>query len=687
MLDLIAHNLAPIMFVTVMAMLLIGYPVALTLAAGGLFFFVVGVALSEISPGEINLFWPLLGAQPERVFGIMSNDTLLAIPFFTFMGLILERSGMAEDLLDTIGQLFGPVRGGLAYAVILVGALLAATTGVVAASVIAMGLISLPIMQRFGYAQPAATGTIVASGTLAQIVPPSLVLIVMADQLGVSVGDMYLGAIWPSLMLIGLYCLYVFVLSIVAPSAVPALPASERTLGSGLTSLVAAIAAAAAIYYVAARFVFDGLSSGNGLVASAATAAVLIFLFALINQAMNLRILSHLADKVIIVLIPPLALIFLVLGTIFLGIATPTEGGAMGAVGALILAAAKRRLDFPMLKSSVESTATLSAFVMFILIGARVFGLTFYGVNGNVWLEELLLAIPGGEYGFLVVITILVFILGCFPRFLRDRIHPGAAARAGRVDAGDRPGLVRDHPRHQPAGQLPDAALRLLAVLPPLRGAGASLDGHAHRPPDATDHHHRDLQGRDSLHRDQRRGDPAGDRLPLPRHPLQGDAGRGAARRDSGRAARGWRARLAPDRRRGRRAATAGSACPRSDHHRGARRVTTAGWACRRSGRSRLGDGAGPRADVSVRRHPVSVAMRLRRNRRPARRRTCRNRRASTDLGGRRKTRKGPPENPAGPFLEPVERGDGQPLMSSAPSRCLTIMKVSKLYSATCCHR
>jgi TRAP-type mannitol/chloroaromatic compound transport system permease large subunit len=417
MLELIAHNLAPIMFVTVMAMLLIGYPVALTLAAGGLFFFVVGVALSEIAPGEINLFWPLLGAQPERVFGIMSNDTLLAIPFFTFMGLILERSGMAEDLLDTIGQLFGPVRGGLAYAVILVGALLAATTGVVAASVIAMGLISLPIMQRFGYAQPAATGTIVASGTLAQIVPPSLVLSVMADQLGVSVGDMYLGAIWPSLMLIGFYCLYIFLLSIFAPSSVPALPAAERTLGSGLTSLLVAIAAAVAIHYGAAHFVFDGLSPGNRLVASAATAVILIFLCALINQSMKLNILSHLADKVIIVLVPPLALIFLVLGTIFLGIATPTEGGAMGAVGALILAAAKRRLDFAMLRSSVESTTTLSAFVMFILIGARVFGLTFYGVNGNVWLEELLLAIPGGEYGFLIVITIVVFILGCFLDF------------------------------------------------------------------------------------------------------------------------------------------------------------------------------------------------------------------------------------------------------------------------------
>ncbi|OSP54133.1 TRAP transporter large permease subunit [Pseudoruegeria sp. SK021] len=417
MLELIAHNLAPIMFATVMGMLLIGYPVALTLAAGGLFFFVVGVALSEIAPSQINLFWPLLGAQPERVFGIMSNDTLLAIPFFTFMGLILERSGMAEDLLETIGQLFGPIRGGLAYAVIFVGALLAATTGVVAASVIAMGLISLPIMQRFGYAQSAATGTIVAAGTLAQIVPPSLVLIVMADQLGVSVGDMYLGAIFPSLMLVAFYCLYIFFLSWVRPDMVPALPESERTLGKGIRSLLASFVAALAIYFVGAHWIFAEMTPATGVVAAAVTAVLLPFLFAVANRVFGLNILSHLAEQVIIVLIPPLALIFLVLGTIFLGIATPTEGGAMGAVGALLLALAKKRLSFTILRSSLEATTKLSAFVMFILIGARVFGLTFYGVNGNVWLEELLLKLPGGEYGFLAVVTIVVFILGCFLDF------------------------------------------------------------------------------------------------------------------------------------------------------------------------------------------------------------------------------------------------------------------------------
>lgn len=417
MLDLIAHNIAPIMFISVMGLLLLGYPVAITLAAGGLFFFVVGVGLSEFAPTQINLSWPLLGAQPERVFGIMSNDVLLAIPFFTFMGLILERSGMAEELLETVGQLFGPIRGGLAYAVILVGALLAATTGVVAASVIAMGLISLPIMQRFGYNPSVATGSIVASGTLAQIVPPSLVLIVMADQLGVSVGDMYLGAILPAMLLVVAFCIYIFLLSVLRPSTVPALPIVERTLGGGILSLILALAAAVAIYYVAAHTVFAALTEEMRLVSSAAIAVVVVLLLALINRALNLKVLSRLAEQVIIVMVPPLALIFLVLGTIFLGIATPTEGGAMGAVGALILALVKRRLDFTLLRTSVEATATLSTFVMFLLIGARVFGLTFYGVNGNIWIEELLLSLPGGELGFLLVVTVIVFILGCFLDF------------------------------------------------------------------------------------------------------------------------------------------------------------------------------------------------------------------------------------------------------------------------------
>lgn len=418
MIDLIAHNLAPIMFITVMAMLLIGYPVAFTLAAGGLLFFWIGVELSQYAPsGDITLFWSLLKAHPERIYGIMYNDTLLAIPFFTFMGILLERSGMAEDLLDTIGQLFGPVRGGLAYAVILVGALLAATTGVVAASVIAMGLISLPIMMRYGYNRSLATGTIAASGTLAQIVPPSLVLIVMADQLGRSVGDMYVGAMLPAALTIGAYCGYIFLVTIFKPEWAPALPKEARTLGKGVMSLIVMIVLAVALHFVLSKTVFAAMRYEVQFVWSATAATAFALIVSLLNRALNLGLISKLAEKVIIVLIPPLALIFLVLGTIFLGIATPTEGGAMGASGALALALVKRRLNTSMLNDALIATAKLASFIMFILIGARIFGLTFYGVNGNVWIEELLLSLPGGETGFLITVTILIFILGMFLDF------------------------------------------------------------------------------------------------------------------------------------------------------------------------------------------------------------------------------------------------------------------------------
>ena len=417
MIDFIAHNLPLVMFSSVMLMLLLGYPVAFTLAAGGLIYFVIGVELSWISP-EIRLFWPLLQSHPERIYGIMYNDTLLSIPFFTFMGIILERSRMAEDLLDTIGQLFGPVRGGLAYAVILVGALLGATTGVVAASVMAMGLISLPIMMRYGYNRPLVAGTIAASGTLAQIVPPSLVLIVMADQLGRSVGDMYIGALYPALMIVAIYCAYIFAISIFKPALVPALPKEARTLGNGITSLLVMIALSIALYFLGMHVLFRGVASPEWqLVAALAFAVFAVYLLAIFNSRTHKKVISRLAEQVIIVLVPPLALIFLVLGTIFLGIATPTEGGAMGATGALILALAKGRLSFSTVKNALDATTKLSAFVMMILIGARVFGLTFYGINGNVWIEELLLALPGGEYGFLIVVTIIIFILGCFLDF------------------------------------------------------------------------------------------------------------------------------------------------------------------------------------------------------------------------------------------------------------------------------
>lgn len=411
---LIVHNMAPIMFAALVVFLLLGYPVAFALAANGLLFGFIGI--------ELGLFPPdFLQALPDRVYGIMTNDTLLAIPFFTFMGLVLERSGMAEDLLDTVGQLFGPVRGGLAYAVVFVGALLAATTGVVAASVISMGLISLPIMLRYGYDRRIATGVIAASGTLAQIIPPSLVLIVMADQLGRSVGDMYEGALLPGLVLTALYAGYILLVTLVRPNAAPALPLEARTLQppgepSGTWSLLAVVALSVLVGYLADRWFALRVTIGAEVYA-VAVAVLFAFLVALANRTLRLRLLSPLAERVIFVLIPPLALIFLVLGTIFVGIATPTEGGAMGATGALLLALSKRRLTLDLLRQAMDSTAKLSAFVIFILVGARVFSLTFYGVDGHKWVEELLVSLPGGEIGFLVVVNLLVFLLAFFLDF------------------------------------------------------------------------------------------------------------------------------------------------------------------------------------------------------------------------------------------------------------------------------
>jgi TRAP-type mannitol/chloroaromatic compound transport system permease large subunit len=425
MIEFLIHNMAPIMFVALVVFLLLGYPVAFSLAFVGLGFGVLGIALGLFS----TTFFHVL---PERMWGIVSNDTLLAIPFFTFMGLILERSGMAEDLLETVGQLFGPVRGGLAYAVVFVGALLAATTGVVAASVIAMGLISLPIMLRYGYDRRLATGVIAASGTLAQIIPPSLVLIVMADQLGRSVGDMYEGALIPGLVLSAMYAGWVLLMTIAQPQSAPALPAESRTLGAGIVSLLVAIAVCVAVGYGVYRLLVGRML---GPEIGGFFAGVLVgYAVALLNHYLRLGLLSRLAEQFIIVLIPPLALIFLVLGTIFIGLATPTEGGAMGAVGALLLAMAKRRLDLSILRQALESTAKLSAFVLFILIGARVFSLTFYGVDGHKWVEELLVSLPGGQVGFLLVVNALVFVLAFFLDFFElafivvPLLGPAAAA-------------------------------------------------------------------------------------------------------------------------------------------------------------------------------------------------------------------------------------------------------------------
>ena len=414
---MLIHYMAPIMFVSLVVFLLLGYPVAFSLAANGLIFALLGI--------ELGLFRPdFLQALPERIYGIMNNDVLLAIPFFTFMGLILERSGMAEDLLDTIGQLFGTVRGGLAYAVVFVGALLAATTGVVAASVISMGLISLPIMLRYGYDRRLASGVIAASGTLAQIIPPSLVLIVMADQLGRSVGDMYEGAFLPGLMLGGLYAGYVLLVTLLFPKFAPGLPVEaigyrEDTGKRGLISLAVLFAVSAAVSVFAMR---NSTTRGaDYVVLLMFIGIVFAFCVAVVNWACDklfkVRFLSRLAQQVTFVMVPPLFLIFLVLGTIFIGLATPTEGGAMGASGALILALIKRRLTWDLTRQAAEVTAKLSAFVVFILIGARVFSLTFYGVDGHRWVEELLVSLPGGEVGFLVFVNVFVFFLAFFLDF------------------------------------------------------------------------------------------------------------------------------------------------------------------------------------------------------------------------------------------------------------------------------
>lgn len=418
MTEFLIANLAPIMFGALVVFLLSGFPVAFSLAANGLFFGLVGIELGLLKP-------ELLQALPNRIFGIMSNDTLLAIPFFTFMGLILERSGMAEDLLDTIGQLFGPLRGGVAYAVIFVGALLAATTGVVAASVISMGLISLPVMLRYGYDKKIASGVIAASGTLAQIIPPSLVLIVMADQLGRSVGDMYQAAFIPGLMLTGMYIGYVLIISFLKPTWVPALPPEARNLRqpngtSGVISLFVLIAGTIAACYAIEKILLASnpkLHADEGIIYAATLSITGAFLIAYINRKMKLGMLSKIAEQVVFVLVPPLALIFLVLGTIFVGIATPTEGGGMGALGALVLALMNRRLSWSLLKQAMNSTSRLSCFVMFILIGSSVFGLIFRGVNGDLWVEHLLTSLPGGTAGFLIVVNILFFGLAFFLDF------------------------------------------------------------------------------------------------------------------------------------------------------------------------------------------------------------------------------------------------------------------------------
>ncbi len=343
--------LAPVMFLVSLVMIFTGYPVAFALGGTALLFAILGIGLGAFE-------WRLLFALPERIFGIMSNYVLLAVPFFIFMGTVLEKSRLAEDLLHTIGMLFGSIRGGLALAVVFVGALLAAATGVVGASVVAMGLISLPIMLRYNYSKELATGVIAASGTLGQIIPPSVVLVVLADQLGVSVGDLFLGAFVPGVMLAGLFAIYVAVLAFLRPHLAPALPAAERSLRG-----------------------------------------------------------ARLLRRVLIVMVPPLLLILLVLGSIFFGVATPTEAGALGAVGALGLALVHRRLRLAAIRDATMDTAKLTAMVVLLLIGSTFFALVFRGLSGDLWIEHLLTQLPGGKIGLLVVANLAVFVLGFFIDF------------------------------------------------------------------------------------------------------------------------------------------------------------------------------------------------------------------------------------------------------------------------------
>ncbi|HHH38489.1 MAG TPA: TRAP transporter large permease subunit [Sedimenticola sp.] len=361
--------LGPLMFLGALVLIFTGYPVAFALGGTALIFAVIGV--------EMELFdFVLLQAIPQRIFGVMQSYTLLAVPFFILMGTILERTGLAKDLLRTMGTAFGPIRGGLGFSVILVGTLLAAATGVVGATVVAMGMIALPIMLQYRYSKSLATGIIAASGTLGQVIPPSIVLIVLADQLGVSVGDLFVGSLIPGIMLAVMYAVYVGLVALFRPQAAPAMPKEAREMSGW-----------------------------------------------------------ELWRQIIWVMMPPLVLIVVVLGSIFVGWATPTEAGAFGAVGAMLLALANRRLTFASVKQSLDTTARLTSMVLFILVGSQTFSLVFRGLYGDLWIEDLLTNLPGGEIGFLVVVNLVVFVLGFFIDFFEIAfiIIPLVAPVAARV--------------------------------------------------------------------------------------------------------------------------------------------------------------------------------------------------------------------------------------------------------------
>ncbi len=351
-------QMAPAMFAGMIIVMLIGFPVAFSLAALGFGFGWLAIHLGFFPTAFIT-------NVPLSIFGnTLSNELLLAIPFFTLMGAVLEKCGLAEDMLDSMGQLFGPVRGGLGYSVIIVGFILGAITGTVAGQVIAMALISMPVMIRYGYNMRYTTGVLAASGTITQLVPPSLVLVVLADQLGQSVGEMYKGAWGPSILQILIFLLYTFLLSRIRPDMLPGVPKEARTLHG----------------------------------------------WALWGKCLR-------------GIIPSAALILTVLGSmgglpgIDTAVATPTEAGAMGAVGSLLLAALHRRLSWSLLWQAMQSTMRLTAMVVFILIGSRVFSIVFQGVDGAIWIEHLLSGLPGGQVGFLIFVNVFVFVLAFFLDF------------------------------------------------------------------------------------------------------------------------------------------------------------------------------------------------------------------------------------------------------------------------------
>lgn len=351
------ENFPPVMFAGLIIIMLIGFPVAFSLAA-------LGLASGFYA---IQMGWfpaAFMGNLPISIFSILNNDLLLAIPFFTFMGTILEKCGLAEDMLDSMGQLFGPRRGGIGYSVIIVGFILGAITGTVAGQVIAMALISLPVMMKYNYNMRYATGVLAASGTITQLVPPSLVLVVLADQLGVPVGDMYKGAWGPSILQVAMFALYTFALTRIKPSYLPSIPVTERTLQGW------------ALWKKCLR----------GIVPSA------ILIFTVLGSMGGLPFQDS-------------------------AIATPTEAGAMGVVGALILAAMSKRLTVKLIWEAMTGTMRLTAMVVFILIGSRVFSQVFQGVDGSKWVEHLLTDLPGGQIGFLIVVNIFVFFLAFFLDF------------------------------------------------------------------------------------------------------------------------------------------------------------------------------------------------------------------------------------------------------------------------------